>query len=331
MSVPQGIHLRAFINEFKCILFKANKTDSSLATLATSSPADINNNNVNNFKDNSSPANCNKANQTTSSVCHILQDNKQAFLARRLLMFYFKNNFNDIQIYFKRGWESDSSRTDTMTTTPMTTTVTMTTTPRTTTSYFPSSSSDESNEIQYRQKTTNHPTRPTRPPKIPTVETINYFPQASDLQSGNEGVQEVNVNKIVSWKPTPFTTTSTTTTTQSTTTTTSYAPVVFQETPLTQQPTVQFQPPPRSSTHILATPNPHVPIVENNQPTGGCGVPVLNHQCPKGRIVNGTQSCYGQFPWQASFTKNTTSLHYYALLIPTPFCLLTAPGTPRPI
>jgi hypothetical protein len=31
---------------------------------------------------------------------------------------------------------------------------------------------------------------------------------------------------------------------------------------------------------------------------GGCGLPAKSGSCPKGRIVNGTQSCYGQFPWQ---------------------------------
>lgn len=196
-------------------------------------------------------------------------------------------------IFIHRGWESVSSKEEASTTT--------TTTLKTTTSYFPSSSSDEMNEIHYQIKTTNHPTRPTRPPKVPSVETINYFPQASDLQSGGEEKLVINLNKIVSWKPTLHTTTSTQTTTSATTmTTTSYKPIVFEDTLLAQQPTVQFQPPPRSSTHIIATPSPHIPFVDNPQPAGGCGVPVMNQQCPKGRIVNGTQSCYGQFPWQAS-------------------------------
>ena len=31
---------------------------------------------------------------------------------------------------------------------------------------------------------------------------------------------------------------------------------------------------------------------------GGCGLPQRGPNCPKARIVNGTQSCYGQFPWQ---------------------------------
>ncbi len=31
---------------------------------------------------------------------------------------------------------------------------------------------------------------------------------------------------------------------------------------------------------------------------GVCGTPQILKDCPKGRIVNGTQSCYGQFPWQ---------------------------------
>ena len=35
------------------------------------------------------------------------------------------------------------------------------------------------------------------------------------------------------------------------------------------------------------------------QPRGAsCGMPERSNSCPKGRIVNGTQSCYGQFPWQ---------------------------------
>ena len=31
---------------------------------------------------------------------------------------------------------------------------------------------------------------------------------------------------------------------------------------------------------------------------GGCGIPQVRQFCASGRIVNGTQSCYGQFPWQ---------------------------------
>lgn len=44
-----------------------------------------------------------------------------------------------------------------------------------------------------------------------------------------------------------------------------------------------------------------------------CGVPQIKSGCPKGRIVNGTQSCYGQFPWQVSVRRTSffgfTSTH----------------------
>jgi len=38
---------------------------------------------------------------------------------------------------------------------------------------------------------------------------------------------------------------------------------------------------------------------------GGCGLPQRSGSCPKGRIVNGTQSCYGQFPWQVSVRRTS--------------------------
>ena len=49
---------------------------------------------------------------------------------------------------------------------------------------------------------------------------------------------------------------------------------------------------------VTARPPPPAPAVSGSGRSGGCGLPQIKKFCPKARIVNGTQSCYGQFPWQ---------------------------------
>jgi len=49
-----------------------------------------------------------------------------------------------------------------------------------------------------------------------------------------------------------------------------------------------------------------VTLQKPQQPrSGGCGLPQRGPNCPKARIVNGTQSCYGQFPWQVSVRRTS--------------------------
>jgi len=124
------------------------------------------------------------------------------------------------------------------------------------------------------------PTRPTRPPKPGSG--VTYFPQSA------LGVAET---KVVFSRTTFPTTTTSTTTTRTTTTTTTSTTTTTRRTSTTSKPRPPRVPEPTKGnsgpTSVSAGPR-----------AGTCGVPQIQKDCPKGRIVNGTQSCYGQFPWQ---------------------------------
>jgi len=192
-----------------------------------------------------------------------------------------------------------STTTTTTTTTTTETEETSTTTTAAKKPYFPSSSASDSNAITGQTVEWNkkgRPTRPTRPPKPSTFDLVTYFPPLNGDQPLDDDEEEEE--EFVAIRTTPqttsttitTTTTRTTTTTELTTTTALYIP--------TTRPPMHIMPPPRLSATTLSTPGPPRAASGNAQPTGGCGVPVLNKSCPKARIVNGTQSCYGQFPWQ---------------------------------
>ena len=149
--------------------------------------------------------------------------------------------------------------------------------------YFPSSSSLElaTASSQYHPTYTTPistqsfeeskgPTRPTRPPKPSSFDLINYYP-----------------TEIVTRPPLTTSTTST-----STTTTTRRTTTPRPTTTTTRRTTTTSTP--KKQTSLMAF-NKNRP----QQPRGAsCGMPERSNSCPKGRIVNGTQSCYGQFPWQ---------------------------------
>jgi hypothetical protein len=184
------------------------------------------------------------------------------------------------------------------TTTSSTTTVTTTTTTTTTKPYFPSSETNviAGGNVQWTKK--GRPTRPTRPPKPSTFDLVTYFPPLNVDQPLEDEEDESTILRTPPQTTSSTTTTTfkSTTTTSAPTTTTTTTTIAIMQTPRSP---VHIMPPPRLST-TLATPPP-LPSSPSAEPRGGCGVPVLNKSCPKGRIVNGTQSCYGQFPWQVNY------------------------------
>ena len=189
--------------------------------------------------------------------------------------------------------ETESIRTTTTTTTTVATTATTTTT-STSKPYYPSSQSNAGQAEAFSGPAKRgRPTRPTRPPKPSTFDLVTYFPPLNVEQQHLDN--DVIKNVIRSTPTTTTTTTSTTTTTEMTTTTTTTTTTEWAIIQTPRSP-IHMQPPPRLATTLAAPPPlPSQPMAE---PRGGCGVPVVNKSCPKGRIVNGTQSCYGQFPWQ---------------------------------
>ena len=139
--------------------------------------------------------------------------------------------------------------------------------------YFPQSSSsaaitiDKGQDIELAEVKDSKPTRPTRPPKPSSIDLVTYFPP------------KVTTTSTTTRKPTTTTKRTTVTTTRKTTVRTTK----------------------KSTTTMTTTIKPLQSIITKRpqQPRhGGCGLPQRSGSCPKGRIVNGTQSCYGQFPWQ---------------------------------
>nr|XP_040569289.1 serine proteinase stubble-like isoform X1 [Lepeophtheirus salmonis] len=134
----------------------------------------------------------------------------------------------------------------------------------------------------------SRPTRPPRPPK-PVTSYSNYYPSSSvifeeELDEVVRGSVEttprshdnsVSLNTSLHESITAITTTGTTTTTPITTSTT------------------RESVPTRRSSYVSATSKRDV-----------CGVPQTRF-CPTARIVNGTTSCYGQFPWLVSVRRTT--------------------------
>ncbi len=165
--------------------------------------------------------------------------------------------------------------------------------------YFPSSASNSLSADAFSGPAKRgRPTRPTRPPKPSTFDLVTYFPPLNIDQPLEDDIAEVVVRTTTS------TTTTTTTTTETTSTTTTTTQRSLMHTPRSP---VHIMPPPRlSTTFATPPPSPSQPAAE---PRGGCGVPVINKACPKGRIVNGTQSCYGQFPWQVGKLPKKSEPH----------------------
>ena len=181
----------------------------------------------------------------------------------------------------------------TTTTSPSTTTSTASTTITAISKpYYPSSEPNDLTQVpSVGLSKRGRPTRPTRPPKPSTLDLATYYPPLSIDQPLAEDIGE----KVRTTSTTATTTTAISTTETTTTTTTTTTERAIIQTP---RPPVHIMPPPRLAT-TFATPSPS-PSQPKAEPRGGCGVPVVNKSCPKGRIVNGTQSCYGQFPWQVN-------------------------------
>ena len=132
--------------------------------------------------------------------------------------------------------------------------------------------------------------RPTRPPR---PSPVTYFPGGGKTQ----------VNVIATTTTTTTTTTSTSTTTISTTATIGTT-TTTRSTTTTLTTTTSLKPgqvkdatilPPASNNAVV----PSLDLIEDDL-KGGCGIPQVRQFCASGRIVNGTQSCYGQFPWQVN-------------------------------
>ena len=187
----------------------------------------------------------------------------------------------------------------------------------TTNKYYPSTgaSSTESwkddNDHLSTKRRPARPTRPARPPKPNQI--ITYFPGGSihqtpsssfNFQSENDfqsttskfsyitthGPLKTSSSTIFpiiirrTTKTPPTTKTTTTTTITTTSKVSAYSKPIFDTVPSITRP----------STSRPVT----KPTLGASSRSGGCGLPQIKQFCPKGRIVNGTQSCYGQFPWQ---------------------------------
>ena len=165
------------------------------------------------------------------------------------------------------SWSWEKRKTTVSTTQQTSSTITLTN------FYFPSTTSS-SDSLNYQTTVSNsRPTRPTRPPKPSSVDLVTYFPPLK--------------NKPI---PTMPTLTTISTTTVKTSTTTKRTTVKTTTKTTTKRPTTTLRPL-----------NPVVTKKPQKARSGGCGLPQRGPNCPKGRIVNGTQSCYGQFPWQVIF------------------------------
>lgn len=126
---------------------------------------------------------------------------------------------------------------------------------------------------------------PFRPTDKTVTEVLSHFPSISNMEIINTAGQ---IHHLVYE---PYTTTSNENLVQSTQESMS----IVKATP---RPPFHVMTPPNLSTSTSSTPHPPAASPIHAPQAGSCGTPVLKKQCPKGRIVNGTQSCYGQFPWQ---------------------------------
>ena len=186
----------------------------------------------------------------------------------------------------------------------------------TTNKYFPStgaSSSVNLNSVDDYETSNRRPVRPTRPARPPKPsQIITYFPGGSLKPTPSSNY----VSRNTTSKFTLFTTPSFIQKTSST-----IFPIIIRRT--TKTPPTKFAPTtsttPKSTTraplpvfHTVKSPGDlstttastarpvSVPALSASSRSGSCGLPQIKQFCPKGRIVNGTQSCYGQFPWQVS-------------------------------
>ena len=160
--------------------------------------------------------------------------------------------------------------------------------------FFPAVST-ELNEIKDDDLVTEwtslkvRPTRPTRPPKPSKVMT--YFPSTT---TSTEKKLFVFQRTTALTTTTSSTTTTTRTTTRRTTTTRTTTTRATTTTTKTTTSKPLFVP---VSTKATSRPG-RKPETINVGKGKMCGIPQVKGSCSKGRIVNGTQSCYGQFPWQ---------------------------------
>ena len=157
------------------------------------------------------------------------------------------------------------------------------------------------------------PTRPARPPRPNQI--VTYFPGGSTDPTPASGYA-INGGSSIRNTTSKHTFPTTPGFTQKTASTifpiiirrtTKTPPTRRTTTPLTTpKPSTYSLPifhtiaPPRElSTTTASTPRPvSLPPLSASSRGGACGEPQIKQFCPKGRIVNGTQSCYGQFPWQ---------------------------------
>ena len=162
------------------------------------------------------------------------------------------------------------------------------------------------------------PTRPARPPKPSQI--ITYFP-------GGLGKHTTDSNSIIARNSTTKFSFVTASTIRPINTSTLF-PIIIRrttKTPPTKRTTTAkttTRPPtlPLSVLHTIRSPGdlstttastarpPPAPALSASKRSGGCGLPQIKKFCPKARIVNGTQSCYGQFPWQVITINNNSSI-----------------------
>ena len=186
----------------------------------------------------------------------------------------------------------------------------------TTNKYYPSTgalSSDSWNDDKDDFSTKRRPVRPTRPARPPKPnQIITYFPGGGFTKktpSSNFISNVRNTTSKFSFITTPVT---------SKTSSSTIFPIIIRrttKTPPTRKPTTTttitttskvsaYSQPifnTISTTTRSSTPRPVTKTsLSASSRSGGCGLPQIKQFCPKGRIVNGTQSCYGQFPWQVS-------------------------------
>eukprot|EP00096_Caligus_rogercresseyi_P013026 TRINITY_DN5687_c0_g1_i1.p1 TRINITY_DN5687_c0_g1~~TRINITY_DN5687_c0_g1_i1.p1 ORF type:complete len:602 (-),score=82.89 TRINITY_DN5687_c0_g1_i1:318-2123(-) len=162
-----------------------------------------------------------------------------------------------------------SSTTTSMPTTSITTSVPEPTTPKRIVVFEPNS-----------QRT--RPTRPPRPPKPPASSFMGYYPSSSSPHHLEEKQNTRQHTTPRSFDPasssTPAITTTMTTSISSTTTTT-------------------------TTTTVTSTTGIDLRLKGPSQ-RSVCGVPQTKF-CPTARIVNGSTSCFGQFPWLVSVRRTT--------------------------
>jgi len=141
-------------------------------------------------------------------------------------------------------------------------------------------------------------TRPTRPTRPPRPSPVTYFPG-----SGAEVTSYLTTRRTTPSTTTRRTTRTTTTTRRTTTT----KRTTTRKTTTTQKPSTTRRSTTRKTTFkpIQVKDTADVSTHNSVDDDGGCGIPQVRQFCASGRIVNGTQSCYGQFPWQVSVRRTS--------------------------